>query len=146
MLPASLHPDDRAEQLLALTSRLTDLLVAETRAFEARRPQDAAAYSAKTAELATLYRLETMRLRREPGLLSGLAAEPRRKLVAATQAFEKALAKHGRALAAARDVTEGLVRAIAAEVAASRAPAAGYGASARATTGDARAIALNARA
>ncbi len=138
--------DDRADQLLALTERLTAALGAETRLFEARRPHEAAAGQAVTAELAAAYRQESLRVRRDPSLLSGAAPERRARLVAATEAFEAALARHGRALEASKAITEGLVQAIAAEVAASRAPAAGYGAGARATPGDARAIALNARA
>ena len=137
--------DDRADQLLALTERLTAALQAETRLFEARRPHEAAAGQAATAELAAAYRQESLRVRRDPSLLSGAAPERLRRLVASTEAFDAALARHGRALEASKAVTEGLVQAIAAEVAAFRAPT-GYGAAARATVGDARAIALNARA
>ena len=139
-------PDDRADQLAALTERLTDRIAADTRAFEARRPQDAAQAQAQTAELAALYRQESLRIQRDPGLISSASLERRRRLVRATEAFEAVLARHGRVLEAAKTVTEGLVQAIAAEVAATRAPAAGYGPSARSTSGDARAIAYNARA
>ena len=48
MALAANDADDRVQQLLVLTDRLTDLLAAETRAFEARRPQDAAATSEET--------------------------------------------------------------------------------------------------
>ena len=138
--------DDRADQLAALTVRLTAAVEAETRLFEARRPHEAAAGQAATAELAAAYRQESLRVRRDPCLLEGAAPERRSRLVTATEAFDAALARHGRAIEAAKAITEGLVQAIAAEVAAVRAPAAGYGAQARATVGDARAIALNARA
>ncbi len=139
-------PDDRADQLAALTEQLTDRIAADTKAFEARRPQDAAAGQARTAELAALYRQESLRIRQNPALISQASPERRRRLVRATEAFEAVLARHGRVLEAAKTVTEGLVQAIAAEVAASRAPAAGYGPSARSTRGDARAIAYSARA
>lgn len=138
--------DDRAEQLVGLTERLTAAIQAETRLFEARRPHEAAAGQAATVDLAASYRQESLRVRRDPALLAGASPERRRRLVAATEAFDAALARHGRAIEAAKAVTEGLVQAIAAEVAAARAPAAGYGAHARATVGDACAIALNARA
>ena len=138
--------DDRAEQMLALTERLTAAITAETLAFEARRPHEAAPGLAATAELATAYRRESARITRDPSLLQGAAPARRQRLVASTVAFEAALARHGRALHAARIVTEGLVQAIAAEVAAARAPAAGYGAGARAVIGDGSAIALNTRA
>ena len=138
--------DDRCDQLLALTRRLTDAIAAETRAFEARRPHEAAAGQAAAAELATAYRVESARVKRDPSLLSAASPERRSRLTAATVGFEAALARHGRALAAAKEVTEGLVRAIATEVAAARAPTAGYGAQGRSAAGDASAITLNTRA
>ncbi len=138
--------DDRADQLADLTIRLTAAIEAQTALFEARRPHEAAASAAATAELAAAYRQECARVKRDPSLLSGATPERRRRLTAAAAVFEAVLARHGRAIAAARTLTEGLVQAIAAEVAASRAPAAGYGAGARAAVGDASAITLNARA
>ena len=145
----SLHasgPDDRAAQLLALTERLTERLAAETALFEARRPQDAAAALAATAELATLYRHESMRLRAEPALIAGASPDRMASLRAATQRFEAVLDRHGAAVRAAKIVTEGLVGAIAAEVARMRTAGAGYGPGARAACGDTSAITLNARA
>ena len=138
--------DDRCDQLLGLTERLTASIAAETRAFEAHRPHEAAAGQAVALELAATYRRESARVKADPALLSGAAPERRRKLTAATVAFEAALARHGRALKAAMEVTDGLVRALAAEVAATRSPAAGYGAGGRSTGGDASAIALNTQA
>ena len=139
-------PDDRCDQLLALTERLTASIAAETRAFEAHKPHEAAAGRALAAELAATYRMESTRVKADPALLSGASPERRRRLTAATVGFEAALARHARALKAAMEVTDGLVRALAAEVASTRAPAAGYGAAGRSTTGDASAIALNTRA
>ncbi len=120
-------PDDRAAQLTTLTEQLCARLTRETQAFEARRPQDAAAGVAETARLANLYRHESTRLRREPALLDG--ADPVRvgRLKLATQAFEAVLARHGRALEAAKSVTEGLVRAMAEAAEAARPQSAGYG-------------------
>ena len=137
---------DRARQLIALTERLTDLIAADTRAFEARRPQDAASRIGETSELANLYRRESLRIRQEPSLLDGVSLEERRRLARATEAFEAVLARHGRAIEAARTVTEGLVHAIAAEVAKARTAGAGYGAGGVAIGGDASAITLNQRA
>ena len=53
----------------------------------------------------------------------------------ATEAFEAVLARHGRALEAAKTVTEGLVRAIAEEVARSRSAGTGYGPGAQTQAG-----------
>lgn len=145
----SLHahgPNDRAAQLLALTERLTERLAAEAAVFEARRPQDAAASLPATQELASLYRSESLRIRHDRSLLSGAAPERLAALRAATQRFEAALARHGRAVQAAKSVSEGLVRAIAEEVGRTRAASAGYGPAARPQRSDVSAITLNARA
>lgn len=137
---------DRAAQLLTLTERLTARLLAETAAYEAHRPQEAAAGLAATAELANLYRHESVRLKRDPGLLAGAPADLRARLVEATRAFEAVLARHGRAVSAAKVVSEGLMEAVAQEVARHRASTAGYGPGARPARGDATAITLNRRA
>jgi hypothetical protein len=137
---------DRVEQLIVLTERLTERLNAEIRAFEARRPQDAAARAEETGRLANLYRHESARVRADPSLLAG-APKPRREvLLEVTRTFEAMLARHGRALEAAKTITEGLVRAIATEVAANRPSGSGYGPSARAAKVDGSAITLNRRA
>ena len=51
----------------------------------------------------------------------------RTRLIRATEAFDAVLARQGRALEAAKTVSEGLVRAIADEVAAQRNTGTGYG-------------------
>ena len=136
----------RVDQLIRLTERLTERLSAEVRAFEARRPQDASPGAAETARLANIYRHESARVRADPSLVSGAPEADRRRLMETTRAFEAVLARHGRAVKAAKAVTEGLVRAIAGEVAAQRAGGATYGPRARAGAGDASAIAVNRRA
>ena len=139
-------PTDHVEQLVALTERLTVLIVTETRAFETRRPEEAARTLPETTRLANLYRQECLRLRRDPQAIAGVATELRTQLIRATETFEAALSRHGHALAAARLVTEGLVRAIAAEVAARRSPPAIYGPRARNMPADPSGVGLNRRA
>jgi hypothetical protein len=139
-------PQDRVDQLLALTESLTGRLAAEATAFEARRPLTDTFALEETARLANLYRHECARVRMDPSLIAGSSLSSRQKLAQATQAFEQMLERHARWLQAAKTVTEGLVRTIAGEVAAGRAPGAGYGASGHAATGDARAVTLNRRA
>ena len=137
---------ERAQALVELTETLTDALARETALFEARRPQDAARGSEETGRLANLYRHESARLKREPALLAGMPDAVRVRLLRSTEAFEAVLARHGRAVAAARTITEGLVQAIAGEVAAARASPAGYGAGARPPAQNATAVTLNRRA
>jgi len=136
----------RADQLIALTRRLTDLLAAETRAFEARRPFDVAANAEEVAKLANVYRRESARVKDNPALIEGASEALRQQLMQVTQTFEAVLARHGRALAAAKEITEGLVQAIAREVAAQRATGPGYGPTARGVAPDASAVTLNRKA
>ena len=145
---AAIDAGDRADQLLTLTERLTALLTRETAAFERRRPHEAAPTLEETGRLANLYRHEAARVRADPGLLSGASPEQRLRLVRATQAFDATCRRHERAVSAARTVTEGMVKAIADEVAASRAPAPAYGPGATAVAAAAAtsAITLNQRA
>jgi hypothetical protein len=71
----------------------------------------------------------------------------RTRLIRATEAFDAVLARQGRAIAAAKIVTEGLVRAIAEEVVALRSRTANYGASgAKTPDNSAKSITLNKRA
>lgn len=134
---------ERVRALTRLTERLTARLSAEAAAFEAKRPQDIAAGVAETQDLANQYRRESARVKADRALIAPAPAVERAALIAATQAFEAVLSRHARALEAARTVSEGLVRTIAAEVSAQRAKGAGYGAAGQATDGDARAVALN---
>ncbi|ACG78348.1 flagellar basal-body protein FlbY [Phenylobacterium zucineum HLK1] len=147
MAIAAKNPEDRVEQLILLTERLTELVAEQAQAFEQRRPQDAAAKLEETSRLANLYRHESTRVRAEPGLVGGAPLALRTRLVRATEAFDAVLARQGRAIEAARTVTEGLVKAIADEVASQRSRGVSYGPTAKASTdGTATAITLNQRA
>ena len=150
MAIAAHNAEDRVEQLILLTERLTELVADQAQAFEQRRPQDAAANMEETSRLANLYRHESTRIRAAPELVSGAPVAQRTRLVRATEAFDAVLARQGRALEAAKTVTEGLVKAIAEEVAVQRSKGAatyGPGATAPAPTASASsAITLNKRA
>ena len=138
---------DRVQQLIILTERLTELIALEAQAFEQHRPQDAAAQIEETSKLANLYRHESARVRANPGLVSAAPLAQRTRLIRATEAFDAVLARQGRALEAAKTVTEGLVRAIAEEVASKRATGTGYGqGGVAAPAASATSITLNRRA
>jgi hypothetical protein len=138
---------DRVEQLVILTERLTELIADQALAFEQRRPQDAAALLEETSRLANLYRHESTRVRADTAMVAAAPLEARTRLVRATEAFDAVLARQGRALEAARTVTEGLVRCIADEVAAQRTQGSTYCAAGRQAPGaSATAITLNKRA
>ncbi|WP_269716388.1 flagellar basal body protein [Caulobacter sp. NIBR2454] len=138
----------RAEALVNLTQRLTELLAQQAQAFETRRPHEAADTIEESAKLANVYRFESARLKRDPSVMNGAPPALRAQLLRVTEAFDAVLARHGRALEAAKTITEGLVQAIAEEVASQRSATGGYGSSGeRHAPADAGvAIALNRRA
>jgi hypothetical protein len=138
--------EERCANLVILCTRLGAMLADETKAFEARRPMDVQAGQAETQKLANLYRHESLRIRQDPGLVAAASAPARRRLMAAVQGFEVILARHGRAVYAAKTVSEGLVQALATEIAAHRTQVATYGPGARSGKGSATAITLNKRA
>lgn len=147
MALAATDADDRVGQLIMLTERLTELVALEALAFEQRRPQDAAVHIEETSKLANLYRHESARVRADPSMVASAPLAQRTRLIRATEAFDSVLARQGRALEAAKTITEGLVRAIADEVAAQRNTGAGYGARAMPSApGSATSITLNKRA
>lgn len=133
----------RVQQLIHLTTTLTERLRVERDAFQARRPQDVAHGMAETQELANHYRRESAQVKATPGFLTLITPQERDSLIEATKEFEAVLTEHAQTVEAARHVSEGLVKAIASEVASTRAQGTGYGASGRASTGDSRAVTLN---
>ena len=137
---------DRVEQLIALTETLTGRMAAEAQAFEERRTLEVTAGLDETARLANLYRHECTRVKADPNLIAEADKAARDRLIDASRAFEQVLSRHAIGLEAARALTEGLVQTIAQDVAAQRAPAAGYGATGAASAGDARAVTLNRKA
>lgn len=143
---ATLNATARVRQLVDLTSRLTARLSEESKAFESRRPQDAAVSMVATQELANAYRRESAQLKANPASVATAPVADRTALIRATEAFEAVLSRHALAVEAARIVSEGLVKTIAAEVAGQRGSPSAYGASGKANTGDSRAVALNRQA
>jgi hypothetical protein len=138
---------ERVEQLILLTDRLTAIVADQAKAFEARKPHQAATYIEETQRLANLYRHESARIRTNPALVDSAPREQRMRLIRATEAFDAVLARQARAVGAAKTVTEGLVRAIAEEVAGQRQKGVSYGANGTQTpTAAATAITLNKRA
>lgn len=133
----------RVRHLTRLTLDLTTRLARETEAMRAHRPQDVAGGMADTQEMANLYRRDSAQVKANPSLLSPAPEADRRALIEATAGFEAVLADHALTVEAARKISEGVVRTIAAEVAGARAQGVGYGASGRAADGDSRAVALN---
>jgi len=108
------HADDRAQQLLALTERLTTLVKAEHAAVEARREPDAAMAEERN-RLANVYRQEMMQVSQDRLRLAGAQPALRAKLEHATKHFMDALDAHALAIAALKESSEGLVQPMATE-------------------------------
>ncbi len=133
----------RVRQLIDLTQALTRRLSDELAAFEAQRPQDVAEGLAETQELANRYRRESAQLKADPSGLAHAPAADRAALIKATEAFEAILGRHARAGEAARIISEGLVKTLAAEIRQQRGAPNAYGATGQATPTDACAVAFN---
>ncbi|MBI1188063.1 MAG: flagellar basal body protein [Alphaproteobacteria bacterium] len=119
---------DRAGQLLALTERLIAILREETALIEARKPLPNGDAAEEKARLVNAYRLEMARIKAEPALITGAAPTMHAALRRATEALNEALAAHTLALEAVKILSEGLVQAIAEEVARHTTGAGAYGA------------------
>ncbi|RIJ68211.1 flagellar basal-body protein FlbY [Brevundimonas sp. LPMIX5] len=133
----------RVQHLTRLTRDLTDRLSLEMDALRAHRAQDLNEGMAQTQEMANLYRRESAQVKANPAAIAAAPEADRHALIEATEVFETVLAEHAVTVEAARQISEGLVRTIAAEVAGARAQGVGYGASGQAMQGDGRAVALN---
>jgi len=139
---AARDPAERVELLIRMTERLTDLLERETELFETQRADQTRAFQAEKQQLANIYRKETARIAEDPARIASAPAERRAALAGATQGFNDALARNQVAGMAMRQVTEGIVRAVADEMVKTRGAAPGYG-PAKSAPGDPTAITLN---
>lgn len=133
---------DRADQLLALTRRLAELVAAESADLAAGRVPES---GDELRRLANAYRLEMARIRDDRTLIAGAPLAMRQALQTETVALQTRLDRHLVALSAVREVTEGLVRAVAEEVQRARGPAT-YGAQGARTEGAPTPVALDQRA
>lgn len=133
----------RVRKLIDLTQALTRRLSDELAAFEAQRPQDVAAGLAQTQDMANRYRRESAQLKADPSGLAHAPVADRTALIKATEAFEAILNRHARAVEAARIISEGLVKTLAAEIRSQRGVPNAYGATGQATPTDGSAVAFS---
>ncbi len=124
---AASDPQDRAEQLIILTNRITDLIKRETELLEKRRPSALADTADERNKLSSLYSHEIALIRADNSLLAGIGPALKQGLTTATEQFQDALAAHEKVVTRMRTVSEKIIRAVADDVAAKKAPKAGYG-------------------
>lgn len=145
----SLDPNERADQLLAMTQRLVSLVMEEIAAVKARRLSNASPAWDEKERLVHAWRIEVSRVKAAPSLLAGITEDRKTALREASQALEQSLKAHAQALNAMKTVTEGLVRTIASEIASARSAPASYGRSGSVSGGqrrEASGLAVNAKA
>ncbi|MBS0384381.1 MAG: flagellar basal body protein [Proteobacteria bacterium] len=122
------HAADRVEQLILLTERLAALVGEEADRIEARLPLPEGAEADEKSRLANAYRLELARVQQDPELIRGAPPPMLGRLKQRTVALNQALARHESALNAIKLVSEGLVQAMAEEIARQRSQSDNYGA------------------
>jgi exonuclease VII large subunit len=124
---AASTPTERAETMVRLTQRLTQLLDRETELFKARRPKEAIVFQDEKSKLASIYRLETEAVSKDRSRLAGIDAALKNRLKTATQTFETALKRNGIASEALKTLTEGVAKVIIQEATRQQNAKAGYG-------------------
>jgi hypothetical protein len=130
--------NDRADQLLAMTERLASLIREEIALVKTRTLDSNSADWDEKERLVHSWRLEVTRVKADPTLLAGVDEDRKTRLREAAKALEAGLEEHARTLNAMKTVTEGLVRSIAAEIAAVRSAPAAYGRTGAVTGGQRR--------
>lgn len=106
------------ERLFALTERLTQALKDDIAALERGRPRDMRSPTAEVQQMTALYSREAGHV--TPAVLNALPREARARLTEITARFRDVLSQHNRVLTRVRGCTEGMIRAIADDVAKKR--------------------------
>lgn len=133
-IPAeTLAPADLVERMTGLTASLMDVIERETEALHNRAQADIAKLQPEKTRLANEYAMDVQAVRGRKELLDRAPAERVTRLKASMIALDKALTLNGEALAAARSVSEGLIRMVANAMTEKAAPTLGYGANAATT-------------
>jgi len=109
----------KIEKLLALTARLTEALNDDIAALERGRPREMRSHKPEVQQLLALYSREVQGL--SAAMAKALPKEAQDRLRDATGKFRETLALHNRVLTRVKNCTEGMVRAIADDVAKKRA-------------------------
>jgi hypothetical protein len=109
----------KIERLLALTARLTEALNEDIAALERGRPREMRSHKPEVQQLLALYSREVQSL--NLAVAKNLPQEAQDRLRDATGRFRETLAMHNRVLTRVKTCTEGMIRAIAEDVAKKRA-------------------------
>lgn len=117
---------ERVSSLVEITKRLGQVIQEETTLLKQRRPADLVALQAEKTQLGAAYEEELTIVGKNSDFLAKEAPNEMRELRGVVSHFRKTLDEHGRVLAAAKVVTERMVRNISEEVARKDRPEEGY--------------------
>lgn len=108
----------KIERLMALTERLTEALQEDIVALERGRPREMHTPRPEVQQLTALYRNEAAYF--TLAVVNALPQEGRNRLSATTARFKEVLTQHGRVLMRVKTCSEGMIKAIADDVAKKR--------------------------
>lgn len=112
--------------VISLAQRLEELVARETDLFQQRRPSEVKEFEAEKIRLTAQYTKEIERLRNDPSGLKLISSSVKEQLKSMTTVLRKTLERHANVLERLRHVSEGMVKSVADEIAARKAPATGY--------------------
>lgn len=120
-------PAEKISAIIAMTDRLGEIVAAENELLAARRSSEIGAHRDEKARLSEAYEREMADLKANRSWLAASADEDIARLKASNRSFHAILAKHRRAVLAAKTVTERMLRAIGEEIAKRQRPLNSYG-------------------
>jgi flagellar biosynthesis/type III secretory pathway chaperone len=128
----ALAPVELVDRMTAVTIELGQVIARETEALRSRNRQEVESLQAEKTRLANEYALDVRSVQTRKELIDRAPAERVARLKAGMIELDRLLLLNGEALAAARSVSEGLIRMVANAMSEKAAPALGYGANAAA--------------
>lgn len=128
----ALAPADLVDRMIALTVELGAVIARETEALRNRNREEVTSLQPEKIRLANEYALDVQSVQTRKELIDRAPAERVARLKAGMVELDRLLVLNGEALAAARSVSEGLIRMVANAMSEKAAPALGYGANAAA--------------
>lgn len=140
---------DLVEQMILLTKRLAEIADAQVNMFSPNDIEEYTKMNDEASRLAATYTIECNRIASNPDILNGLDVHLKETLKKETRRFRDILAAHEDAIERGKNLSEGLVKAIATEAANARPTPQAYAPSLRGIEGpkrDTSAIALDRRA
>ncbi len=114
------------EALSRMISRLSDVLAQENKLLDENKPESFKATLSEKTRLIAVYNQQMTLIKKNPDAYKSCPREEIDHLKEVSSKFYGILDSHFRKLSTARTVTEGLVKAVADEVAKKKAPPSGY--------------------